>query len=92
MGNYVLLLGVFLFVLTTIIGNSFNGSQIFASLFGNKYVIFYNIFAISAVFLGAFFPVPFLWEFSDFILVCVAVPHIVSLLFLSFKYSYMLDF
>ncbi len=86
-GHYVLLLAIFLFVVTTLIGNTFNGSQSFASFTKYRYVNFYFMFAAAVAYSGALVSMPVLWSFMDIVLALVAIPNLIGLLILAFKYS-----
>lgn len=85
-GKYVLILSVGLFVLTTIIGNSFNGKQSFASLTNNRWVSWYIGATCTAIFLGALVPVQLMWNIMDLMLALVAVPNVIGLIALTIKY------
>lgn len=89
-GNILLLIVMFLFALTALIGNTFNGSQSFASLTRYKYINLYYIFAALVAFSGALIAMPFLWNFMDIILALVAIPNLIGLLILVFKYPFIL--
>jgi len=82
--QYALMISVLLFVLTALIGNTYNGSQSFASFTGYSYVKIYYLFAAAIAFSGCLVAVPVLWNFMDIILVFVAVPHLLGLLWLAF--------
>jgi len=87
-----LLLSVFLFAITSLIGNTFNASQSFASLFGYKYIKLYFIVAALVAFLGAVIPTPFLWNMTDLITTFVAFLNLFGLLILSYKYYSVIKF
>jgi AGCS family alanine or glycine:cation symporter len=91
-GDIVLLISISLFVLTTVIGNSFNGMQSFSSLFGYRYVRHYMAFIVILTFLGSIMPVPLVWEIMDTFLFLAAVPNIVGILILAFTQPKVLDF
>lgn len=86
LGKYVLLLTIALFVLTTIIGNSFNGAQSFASLVGHRWLGVYKFATVTAIFVGAFAPVTLMWNLVDVLLTLVAVPNLLGLVYLAHKY------
>lgn len=86
-GKYALLFGIGLFVITTIIGNTLNGSQSFAALTRGRFIKGYFAVAILGVFFGAIVNVSFLWEFSDVILTFVAIPNVLGILYLVFRRS-----
>ena len=85
-GKWVLLASVMLFVLTTVIGNSFNASQSFASLTRFRFMNWYYAFLAVVVVLGAHAQVPLVWKIMDVMQIMVAIPHIIGL-FLSNKRS-----
>ena len=90
-GQYILIVSVLLFVITALIGNTYNGSQSFAALTRYKYVKAYYIVAALIAFSGALVAVPFIWNLMDIILVFVALPNLVGLIFLSYKYAHLLE-
>lgn len=91
LGKWVLLVSITLFVVTTIIGNSFNASQSFASFTGYRGMIPYYVFLSVIVFWGALAQVSLVWKMMDVVQVLVAIPHLLGLLFLSITYGYLLD-
>ena len=84
-GKYILMLSVGLFVITTIIGNSFNGMQSFRALTRYRWTNIYIAFVVGIVFFGALMPVPLIWEIADTLIMLVAVPNLIGLLMLVFK-------
>lgn len=89
-GKWVLLMSITLFVVTTIIGNSFNASQSFASFTRYRGMIPYYLFLSAIVFWGALAQVSLVWKIMDVIQVLVAIPHLLGLLYLSVVYGHML--
>jgi len=85
LGRYLLVLSIGLFALTTIIGNSFNGSQTFSSFFGHKRVRWYYLFVVLLIFFGAQMRVPLIWAMMNFLLTFVVVPNLLGLVVLSFR-------
>lgn len=85
MGQIVLLTSVSLFVLTTVIGNSFNGRQTFASLTNFKYVQGYVICTVLMTFVGAMLNVEFAWVSMDILLSLVAIPNLIGITILAFR-------
>lgn len=82
-GQIVLLLSITLFVFTTVLGNGFNGMQIFATFTKFRWIKVY-IAAISAVvFIGALMPVPLVWAMMDTLLALATIPNLLGLLILS---------
>ncbi len=90
-GKWVLLASVMLFVLTTVIGNSFNASQSFASLTKYRFMNWYYLFLAAVIVLGAYAQVPLVWKIMDVMQIMVAIPHIIGLFILSTKRSDVLN-
>ena len=85
-GRFVLVLSVVLFVLTTVIGNSFNGMQSFNALTRYRFVNFYIAMIVAVVFWGALMSAPLAWEIADVIMVFVALPNLIGLIVLTYKH------
>lgn len=83
-GKYVLLLTISLFVITTVIGNSFNGSQIFAWFTRHRWLKVYYFFVAACTFLGSISNVPVVWASMDTILTFVAIPNLICVVYLAF--------
>lgn len=81
-GSYILLLSLSLFILTTILGNSFNGTQIFRSITKKVDPRFYIAFVTGVVFMGALMPATIVWKLMETILACAMIPNVVGLLIL----------
>ncbi len=90
-GQLVLLLSISLFVLTTVIGNSFNGLKSFSCLSRDKYVDVYLIATIVCIFFGALMPVKLVWEMMDTFLTFAAVPNLLGILWLAWRYPSVLS-
>lgn len=86
-GQYVLLISIILFVLTTVMGNSFNGVQSFGILVkDNKvWMRLYMAFIIACIFFGALTPMRLLWTMMDTLIVLAAIPNLIGLLVLAFR-------
>jgi AGCS family alanine or glycine:cation symporter len=84
-GQIVLLISISLFVLTTIIGNSFNGVKSFAALSKGRWINAYIAATVFYIFLGAIMPVPLLWEMMDTLMIFAAIPNLVGLLILAYR-------
>ncbi len=90
-GSHYILLGIMmLFVLTALIGDTYNGGQSFSAFFHPKYVRLYYIASSILAFVSAFMHMHVLWDLMDIVLVCVAIPHILGLLYMSYKYRHLL--
>jgi len=84
-GSYVLLLSLSLFIITTILGNSFNGTQIFRTICSRVDYRIYIAFVTLVVFVGALVPATIVWELMETILACAMIPNIIGLLILAFR-------
>lgn len=82
-----LISSVLLFTITSLIGNTFNGGQSFAALFGHKYIKLYFVISAGIAFTGTLIQAPFLWNLTDLITTFVAILNLSGLLILSFKYK-----
>ncbi len=85
-GQYVLLFSIVLFVLTTVMGNSFNGLRCFGILAnGNKQLMrLYVLCTITFIFLGSMSPMRLLWNIIDTLIILAALPNLIGILVLSF--------
>jgi alanine or glycine:cation symporter, AGCS family len=85
-GRYILVVSVVLFVLTTVIGNSFNGMQSFNVLTRYRWSGAFIATITGVIFFGALISVPLAWEIADTIMVFVAIPHLIGLMILSWRH------
>lgn len=85
LGPVILSLSAVMFAFTTILGNGYNGSQCFLYATKNKYIYAYYILIGLIIFFGAVAEVKFVWALSDFFMAPVAVIHISSLLWITFR-------
>lgn len=90
-GKPILIVTITLFALSTIIGNSFNGRQSFASLTQYKYLMVYYFFICIAIFFGAVSNVPLVWTIIEVLLPFVVIPNVLSILYLATKYRNILN-
>ncbi|MFC1841668.1 alanine/glycine:cation symporter family protein [Candidatus Dependentiae bacterium] len=91
LGDFILIVSITLFVTTTVIGNSFNGTQSFASFTKHRWVGFYKIFTAVIIFLGSIVGMSLVWQIVTFAIIFVAVPNVISLAILAFKKPEVLD-
>jgi AGCS family alanine or glycine:cation symporter len=85
-GQYVLLFSIVLFVLTTVMGNSFNGLRCFGILANdNKQLMrLYVLTTIAVIFIGSLSPMRLLWNIIDTLIILAALPNLIGILVLSF--------
>lgn len=79
-GIAIVAISSLLFGFGTILGNSFNGSQCYNYLTGNKKMRYYLIATAIMIFLGTIAEVKIVWSFIDIILACMVIPHIGALM------------
>lgn len=91
-GSYVLLISISMFVLTTVIGNAFNGSQSFASITKHKGLNWYYLFVALVTFLGSVMQVKLVWDIMDIMLTLVVIPNLLGVLALAWKYPKTIEF
>lgn len=90
-GDIILIASVTLFVLTTIIGNSFNGGESFAYFTKHRWVRLYYFFATVLVFLGSLSSVPLILHATSVVLVGIAIPNLLGIALLAIRYPEVLD-
>lgn len=83
LGKWVLLASITLFVLTTVIGNSFNASQSFASFTRHRWMLAYYLILALIIFCGSLANVVTIWKVMDVMQLMVAIPHLIGLFMLS---------
>jgi AGCS family alanine or glycine:cation symporter len=82
-GNLIVTLGLVTFVFSTLLGWSYYGEKAVEYLGGLRWVPYYRIFWVAAIFLGATVPAGMVIDFSDSANALMAVPNLISLLLLS---------
>lgn len=87
-----LIISIFLFAITALIGNTFNGSQSFASFTNYRYVKLYYFIAAAVAFSGSLVAVPFIWNTMEIVQTLVAIPNLIGLLILAFKYPQIIKY
>jgi AGCS family alanine or glycine:cation symporter len=84
-GRFVLLATVTLFVVTTAIGNSFNGMQTFAALTNHRFIKTYMALTVLMIVIGPLLDAKLMWDIADVVLALVAIPNIIGILILAYK-------
>lgn len=90
-GKWILLVSVTMFVVTTVIGNGFNGAQSYGSFTRHRWVKPYFIFVALVTLFGAISPVPAVWKVMSLLLVLVAIPNLLGLLVIAWRQPQMLE-
>ncbi len=91
LGRPLLVAAICMFVMGTVIGNSFNGRQSFATITQFRYINAYVLFVCLVIFAGSLIEVPLAWAIADVILPLVAVPNVLGLIYLAHKYAHVLE-
>ncbi|HBW22295.1 MAG: transporter [Elusimicrobia bacterium GWA2_56_46] len=82
-GHTILVVGLFTFVFSTILGWSYYGEKAVEYLFGTGAVKYYLWLWVAAVMLGSVGTMPSVWAFADIANAAMAIPNLVSLLALN---------
>lgn len=82
-GPIILVVALFTFVFSTILGWSFYGEKAIEYLLGEKSVKPYRVLWVIAVMVGSVASLPAVWHFADIANGLMAVPNIVALILLS---------
>lgn len=82
-GPVVLTVGLLTFVYSTILGWSYYGEKAMEYLAGLKVIKYYRFLWLGAVFVGSVATLPLVWDFADMTNALMAIPNIISLLFLN---------
>lgn len=80
LGIAIVAISALLFAFGTILGNSYNGSQCFGYLTGNRAIGYYFLAAAGMVFIGAIAEVKTVWSVIDIVLAFMIVPHMSALI------------
>ena len=84
-GPIILLVAVILFAFTSILGNSYNGSQCFLYATKNRWITrYYGLIAI-IIFTCAILDVKTIWSLGAYFIVPVAIPNVIGIVILSFR-------
>lgn len=84
-GRIILVISISLFVITTVIGNTFNGTQAFTSFARHRYVNWYLWATLFVIACGSMMTPRVVWELMDIMLTCVAIPNVIGVLILAFR-------
>ncbi len=82
-GPIVLTIGLLTFVFSTILGWSYYGEKAMEYLFGSKTILPYRWVWVVAVFVGCVLSLNIVWTFADITNALMAIPNLVSLIFLN---------
>ncbi len=82
-GLWLVTLGVITFAFSTILGWCYYGEKCFEYIAGERWILFYRVLWIGVVFLGSILKLEIVWNFSDVMNACMAVPNLIGLIGLS---------
>jgi len=85
-GVVVLIMSVSLFVITTVIGNTFNGMQAFASFTRDRYMNAYLAITLITIMCGSMIDPRTAWSITDIMLTLVVIPNIIGVTVLAFRH------
>jgi alanine or glycine:cation symporter, AGCS family len=84
-GQYIVIISVILFAISTSIAWSYYGDRCATYLFGRRAVLPYKLVYVLMHFVGAVIPLTVIWELGDVFLGIVIIPNLIALIFLSGK-------
>ncbi len=90
-GQYIVIISVLLFAISTSIAWSYYGDRCATYLFGAKAVLPYKLVYVLMHFVGAVIPLTVVWELGDVFLGIVIIPNLIALIVLSGKVVEMKD-
>jgi len=82
-GTPLLTFGLLTFAFSTILGWCYYGERAVEYLKGKKWMLCYRVFYIAAVFIGSIANLVVVWNFADCMNALMAIPNLLSLLFLN---------
>lgn len=90
-GQYIVLISVLLFAISTAISWSYYGDRCANYLFGAKAILPYKMLFVLMHFVGAVLPLTVIWSLGDVALAIVIIPNLIALLLLSGQVREMTD-
>ncbi|HUE76740.1 MAG TPA: sodium:alanine symporter family protein [Longimicrobiales bacterium] len=82
-GQFIVILSVLLFAISTAIAWSYYGDRCANYLFGPKAILPYKFAFVLIHFIGALLPLTVIWDLGDIFLGIVIIPNLIALVFLS---------
>src|SRR5574344_1194280 len=82
-GAPLLTFGILTFAFSTILGWCYYGERAIEYLIGKKWIKYYRIIYIIAVFIGSIMSLTIVWNIADCMNALMAIPNLISLIFLS---------
>ncbi len=84
-GLIIVAISAILFAFGTVLGNSYNGSQCFVYLTKQRFMTLYYAATGLLIFVGTVMDVRLIWSVVDYLIVPVVIPHILAIVYLSYK-------
>lgn len=84
-GALVLVVSVSLFVVTTVIGNTFNGMQSFSAFTRDRYMNLYLGITIITIMFGSLIDPETAWSITDIMLTIVVIPNVIGVAVLALR-------
>ena len=81
-GEYILGISLILFAIATLIGWSYFGEKAVEYLFGKATISTYRVCYIVMIFVGSIMSLELVWELTDLVNACMALPNLICLLLL----------
>lgn len=81
-GELILSVSLIAFAYATLIGWSHFGAQAAQYLFGSQILLTYRLCYLGMIFIGSILSLPLIWEMTDFINACMAIPNVFALFIL----------
>lgn len=82
-GTTILTIGIFTFAFSTILGWSYYAEKAVEYLGGKRWIKFYRVIWIIAIYLGSVMNLTLVWNIADSMNALMAIPNLISLLLLS---------
>ena len=89
-GKYALLFALVLFVSSTIVGNTFNGTQTYSSFTNYRGRWIYLLFTCIGIYVGSIISMPLARAVTDTMLTLAAIPNLIGITYLAFKHGRLL--
>lgn len=83
LGEHIVVIGIFLFAISTAISWSYYGDRAVTYLFGEKGVFPYRVIYCIFTALGAVWGMDFVWNFTDMAITFMTLPNLIALVLLS---------
>lgn len=90
-GPLILIMSALLFVVTTALGNSYNGSQFFVYAYGKKQLSLYYLLTLTVIVISSVASVSVIFDIVDYLTIPVIIPHCIGLVLIAYKIPYVIE-